>query len=81
VLREGSELSRNLRELSASMRANAERILRDVRLAHGGMTARLDQAAPAGGAREPRGARDQRARRGEDGPDEDLDVPEFVPPS
>ena len=29
------------------MRNNAERLLRDIRLAHGGMTARLDQAAPA----------------------------------
>ena len=48
VLGEGTEMSRNLRELSASLRNNAERLLRDVRLAHGGMTARLDQASPGG---------------------------------
>ena len=53
VLREGTELSRNLRELSVSLRNNAERLLRDVRLAHGGMTARLDQAGPAAAASTP----------------------------
>jgi regulator of protease activity HflC (stomatin/prohibitin superfamily) len=68
VLREGTELSRNLRELSVSLRNNAERLLRDVRLAHGGMTARLDQAGPGAGTRAP------------DEPGEDLDVPEFIPP-
>ena len=67
VLREGTELSRNLRELSSSLRNNAERLLRDVRLAHGGMTARLDQAAP-GEAERPRTE-----------PGDDLDVPEFIP--
>ena len=78
VLGEGTELSRNLRELSVSLRNNAERLLRDVRLAHGGMTARLDQAAPGTG---PADAGPPRSRRegGEDGPD-DLDVPEFIPP-
>ena len=68
MLGEGTELSRNLRELSVSLRNNAERLLRDVRLAHGGMTARLDQAGPGAGA------------RGPDEPGEDLDVPEFIPP-
>jgi hypothetical protein len=71
VLREGTELSRNLRELSVSLRNNAERLLRDVRLAHGGMTARLDQAVP-GGAPPPRTDPDE--------PGDDLDVPEFIPP-
>jgi hypothetical protein len=75
VLREGTELSRNLRELSVSLRNNAERLLRDVRLAHGGMTARLDQAAPSGGT----DAGVRRARGDEDA-DDDLDVPEFIPP-
>ena len=76
VLREGTELSRNLRELSVSLRNNAERLLRDVRLAHGGLTARLDQASPGGGVR------DGAARRASDAdePDDDLDVPEFIPP-
>ena len=46
VLRDGTELSGNLRELSDSLRANAELLLRDVRMAHAQMNARLDQAAP-----------------------------------
>ena len=75
VLRDGTELSRNLRELSASLRNNAERLLRDVRLAHGSMTARLDQAGPSGGVGPVSGR-----SRGFDEPDEDLDVPEFIPP-
>jgi len=45
VLDEGTEVSRNLRELSVSLRNNAERLLRDITLAHGGMTARLDQVS------------------------------------
>ena len=66
VLRDGTELSGNLRELSDSLRTNAELLLRDVRLAHAEMTARLDQAAPHAAQRTPV-------------PDVDLDVPEFHP--
>jgi hypothetical protein len=79
VLRDGTELSRNLRELSVSLRNNAERILRDVRLAHGGMTARLDQAGPGA----PRGDDELRfttRNTRDDDPGDDLDVPEFIPP-
>src|ERR1019366_10724629 len=72
VIREGTEMSRNLRELSSSLRNNAERLLRDVRLAHGSMTARLDQVGPGSGP-------EPRARRRGDEPGEDLDVPEFIP--
>jgi hypothetical protein len=89
VLAEGTGLSKNLRELSVSMRNNAERLLRDVRLAHGGMTARLDQVGPGGEPRAPRpgerrgaGAARRTAGPGDDDEDsgEDLDVPEFIPP-
>ncbi len=73
VLREGTELSRNLRELSSSLRNNAERLLRDVRLAHGGMTARLDQAAPGEGTLKGTGERPHTE------PGDDFDVPEFIP--
>lgn len=66
VLRDGTELSGNLRELSESLRSNAELLLRDVRLAHAEMTARLDQGAPA----------DTRLPAD---PGMDLDVPEFHP--
>jgi len=65
VLRDGTELSGNLRELSDSLRTNAELLLRDVRLAHAEMTARLDQASPAESTAAPPGV--------------DLDVPEFHP--
>ena len=72
-------MTRNLRDLSVSLRNNAERLLRDVRLTHGSMTARLDQA-DAGGARERREPRidpdapSSGARLGDD-----LEVPEFMP--
>ena len=71
VLRDGTELSGNLRELSDSLRTNAELLLRDVRLAHAEMTARLDQVQPAGsvpGAPEPRTVEV-----------DELEVPEFHP--
>jgi hypothetical protein len=81
VLREGTELSRNLRELSVSLRTNAERLLRDVRLAHGSMTARLDQASPSGrGAHGGHRDDDRRTAREIDDGDDELDVPEFIPP-
>jgi cell division septum initiation protein DivIVA len=68
VLRDGTELSGNLRDLSDSLRSNAELLLRDIRMAHAEMTARLDQGGgPAGGGHTPPGGID------------DLDVPEFHP--
>ncbi len=67
VLRDGTALSGHLRELSDSLRANAELLLRDIRMAHGEMTARLDQVVPGGG--EP----DRTTI------DSSLDVPEFHP--
>ena len=63
VLRDGSELSGHLRELSDSLRSNAELLLRDVRVAHAEMSARLDQVVPEGGS----------------SLTSDLDVPEFHP--
>ena len=67
VLRDGTEMSEHLRELSDSLRANSGLLLRDVRLAHAEMIARLDQA-DAGPAR-PSGAGDA----------DPLEVPEFHP--
>lgn len=49
VLSEGTELSDNLRELSGSLRNNAERLLRDVRHAHESITSQLHAALPPGG--------------------------------
>ncbi len=80
VLAEGKELSSNLNDLSTSLRRNAERLLRDVQLAHARLVAELDQAMPAGPADEP--PRPTRSRRETSGPGtaDDLDVPEFLPP-
>jgi hypothetical protein len=66
------------------MRNNAERLLRDVRLTHGSMTARLDQAAPgatSAGASRRDGSLSPPRRGAHDEPDGDLDVPEFMPRS
>jgi hypothetical protein len=82
VLADGTEVSRNLRELSVSLRNNAERLLRDVRLTHGGMTARLDQVGPGGERGEGLPVRGHgRGEQRGDGPGDDLDVPEFIPRS
>ena len=67
VLRDGTELSGHLRELSESLRANAELLLRDVRMAHSEMNARLDQVVPDPSAPDAPTAIDE------------LDVPEFHP--
>lgn len=69
VLRDGTQLSGNLRELSDSLRTNAELLLRDVRLAHSEMTARLDQLEAADA--------DLAGARSADV--DELDVPEFHP--
>jgi hypothetical protein len=54
--------------------------MRDVHLAHGGMTARLDQVAPEVDPTAKKGRAGKRDRDAGD-PEDDLDVPEFVPPS
>jgi vacuolar-type H+-ATPase subunit H len=84
VVRDGTHLSQNLRELSSSLRNNAERLLRDVRLAHGSMTARLDQAGTRGSQRRRADDAADRRRTGASGrtptdAGDELDVPEFMP--
>lgn len=73
VLADGTELSTDLRDLSTSLRVNAERLLRDIKLAHASMTARLDQATPGAPLES-----DPRPRRTSSAADE-LEVPEFLP--
>src|SRR5918997_1552497 len=68
VVRDGTELSGHLRELSESLRANAELLLRDVRMAHSEMNARIDQVVPDASAPDRAGPITT-----------DLDVPEFHP--
>jgi hypothetical protein len=73
VLRDGTRLSGHLRELSDSLRTNAELLLRDVRGAHAQMAAQIEQAeriAPGAAA-----AATERTSA-----ERDLDVPEFLPP-
>lgn len=76
VLHDGEEISGHLRELGDALRVNAERLLRDIRLAHAELTSRLDQAEPRhGGA-----GRSQPPAHSvpfQDG----LDIPEFIPRS
>ena len=76
VLEDGNELSTDLADLSASLRTNAERLLRDIKLAHAAMVARLDQATPGpiiDSDPRPRGS------AGRDAGVDELDVPEFLP--
>ena len=79
VLTEGTEISHNLDELSQSLHTNAERLLRGVRLAHGGMTARLDQVVPDTAPTAKRGEKGK--RQPDNGSSDELDVPEFLPKS
>jgi vacuolar-type H+-ATPase subunit H len=74
VLREGETLSGHLRELSDSLRVNAERLLRDVRDAHSELSARLDRAEP--GRAVPGARNDLRAASAASNV---PDVPEFIP--
>jgi vacuolar-type H+-ATPase subunit H len=74
VLHDGTALSEQLDQLSGSLRRNAERLLRDIQLAHEAMVAELEEAAPDDGgtavAEAPPDQDDEdvvRAWRGDDG--------------
>ncbi len=77
VLHDGEEITGHLRELGDALRANAERLMRDVRLAHAELTSRLDQAEPrtADAGHYPTPSPAPAVRQVE------LDVPEFIPRS
>ncbi len=89
VRSEGLEIASNLREMGDSLRANAERLLRDVQRIHSQLLGRLDRMDGALGERPVAGAglggqapltRPARDRAtGDNG--EVLDVPEFIPPA
>lgn len=77
VLHDGEEISGHLRELADSLRANAERLLRDIREVHEELVSRLDQADPShwtGTDRSDTAAATAPIERAAE-----LDVPEFVP--
>ena len=69
VFGDGTEMSHNLRQLSDSLRRNAEILLNDVTAAHRALTARIEQVDP-GDASPP-----ARAER----PVFEADIPEFIP--
>jgi hypothetical protein len=75
VLRDGETLSGHLHQLSDSLRANAERLLLDIRAAHAEMTARLDRVDPDLGA--PVGRLDRSLPPA--APAAEPDIPEFIP--
>jgi hypothetical protein len=79
VMEEGGQLSADLQEMSASLRRNAERLLRDVRDAHSRLSAALDRTIGPETAPPPSGAGGRRARRV--AVEGEVDVPEFLPPS
>jgi hypothetical protein len=78
VLHDGQEITGHLCELADSLRANAERLLRDIREVHEELVSRLDRADPSnwpgsdpGQPPPPAPAPVERAP--------ELDVPEFIP--
>jgi cell division septum initiation protein DivIVA len=87
---EGYHMVGNLRELGDSLRVNADRLLKDVQTIHTRMVAQIERVqGEAGPARSPRRSRSSADREGDQAagdalpppPDDDeLDVPEFVPP-
>ena len=87
VRSEGLEVVSNLREMSNSLRANAERLLGDVQRVHSSLTAQIARVERETGIRV--GSSSSRRSRGGELPvdgnslpgDDGLDVPEFIPPS
>ena len=69
VLRDGTDMSEILGQLSQSLRRNAELILKDVSAAHRVMADKLEEA----------GLNVPAARASTPGPEEFGDVPEFIP--
>lgn len=96
VRAEGLELVANLRQMGDSLRSNAERLLRDVQLIHTRMVATLEDAGgtpsprgslgrgaartstPSSSASRAAASNSGRPARGFE---DELDVPEFIPPS
>jgi len=87
---EGYHMVGNLRDLGDSLRTNADRLLKDVQTIHTRMVAQIErvqgEAGPARAPRRSRSSAGQERDRGAAGdaapppPDDELDVPEFVPP-
>ena len=69
VFGDGTEMSHNLRQLSDSLRRNAEILLNDVTAAHRALTARIEQVDPSDALPSTRAER----------PAFEADIPEFIP--
>ena len=96
VRSEGLELVSNLREMSNSLRSNAERLLGDVQRVHSRLVAQIERveratgdsgSRSAGRGGRPSGRRSERDESASDSErlstpvdDGGLDVPEFIPP-
>ena len=70
VFGDGTEMSHNLRQLSDSLRRNAEILLSDVTAAHRALTARIEEVDPSDAS--PSGRSTER-------PVFEADIPEFIP--
>ncbi len=91
---EGMQVVRDLRELGDSLRANAERLLKDVQAIHRRMVGQIERVEAAAAKAPPRsrGSADGGRKATRDGSasgrptapvspgDDELDVPEFLPP-
>jgi len=77
ALEEGTQLSEDLRALSASLRTNAERLLRDVSDAHARLTERLE-SLPDDAPQDSQSSSPRSGRSHGPPPDIDVDVPEFT---
>jgi hypothetical protein len=77
---QGKELTGNLHELSSSLRANAERLMRDIHRTHQALTAQLDAVEGIARPRLGDGSAPDESRR-EPLPRAagDFDVPDFIP--
>ena len=78
----------NLREMSNSLRANAERLLGDVQRVHSSLVAQIARVERATGVASGSGSSSSRRRAlpsdlatDNSSSSDDLDVPEFIPPS
>jgi uncharacterized membrane protein YqiK len=79
VRAEGMEIVSNLRQMSDSLRVNAERLLTDIQSIHSRMVGELERVEPGGDTGLPSGAADAEERSmAEPSTEEELDVPDFV---
>ncbi len=78
---EGLELAANLRQMGDALRANADRLLRDVHGIHSHMVSRIKRVEGSSRGRRSEGGRSAARRASRAGAEEEqIEVPEFIPP-